>query len=115
MKNVIATLMMGAALCVAAPAFADSADDVKSDMGAINKDKAALGKDNADLANDRAAKAKAKANNDYGSQAGNSVAVGADHVVKGEKQVEKSVDKKILTQHQEQLNKGIDAQTQDNK
>ncbi len=119
MKKLIAMTMIGA-LAAAAPAFADSVQDVQSDQqdvqadkGAIHKDNAAIRKDKASLANDRAAKADAKATDSYGSQAKDSVAIGADKTELSEKHTEKNVDKKILNHHENNLSED-EAKTQGN-
>jgi hypothetical protein len=86
-----------AAFAVATPAFADDTPSgVASDVGAVQKDNAAIAKDNVDLARHRADKAADKANDKWGSQAIDSVNIGADKTKKAEKVDEKDTDKHIL-------------------
>jgi hypothetical protein len=92
-------IALACALALSAPAaFAQSANDeaIKSDVTAVDKDNAALEKDRARLAQHRADKAQDKATDAYGSQAVDSVKIGADHTMIGEKKAERGVDKKIL-------------------
>ena len=85
-----------AAFVLATPAHADDTTaPSSSDVNAIYKDNNALAKDNDQLARDRAAKAQDKATGNWAGQAGTSVGIGVDHVVGGEKQVEKGVDQQI--------------------
>jgi hypothetical protein len=85
------------ALVIAPAAFADDTPaGVAADVGAVQKDNQALSKDDADLARHRAAKAQDKANNAWGSQAVDSVNIGADKAKRSEKESEKSTDKNIL-------------------
>jgi hypothetical protein len=97
----ITTLVLIGALAIAPVAMAQSANDenIKSDVGAINKDNAAIANDQNNIAADRAAKANDKANGNYGSQAVDSVKIGANQTAVAEKQTEKDVDKKILKHH----------------
>jgi hypothetical protein len=93
----LSTLALLSILASAVPALADSTPSgVASDVGAVQKDNQAIGKDNAELAKDRAAKAKDKANGNLGSQAVDSLNIGADKVKKSEKNSEKSSDTKTL-------------------
>jgi hypothetical protein len=93
----LSALALIAALAVAAPAFADDTPaGVASDVNAVQKDNSAMSKSDADLARHRAMKAKDKANGSYGSQAVDSVNIAKDKTVKGEKEQEKSIDKKSL-------------------
>jgi len=84
-------------LILAGPVHADDTPSgVASDVNAVQKDNAALAQKNAQLAKDRAAKAKDKATNSYGSQAVDSVKIGADKLGRSEKEGEKSTDTKTL-------------------
>ncbi len=86
-----------AAFAIVTPALADDTPSgVAADVGAVQKDNAALAKDNADIARHRAAKAQDKANGNIGSQAIDSVNIGADKAKRGEKTEEKSYDQKTL-------------------
>lgn len=95
-----------------APAFgATTAEDhqkIQADLDAIDKDNAALRKDYDALEKDRGEKADAKANGDYGKQAGNSLEIGADKTAIQEKKAEKKVDEKILEHHKNKLAKDQD-------
>ena len=95
-----ATYSLLAALVLAIPVAPALADDtpngVASDVGAVQKDNQSLNKTNSDLAKDRAAKAQDKANGKLGSQAVDSLKVGADKVSRSEKKTEKSHDEKVL-------------------
>ncbi|MDP9127786.1 MAG: hypothetical protein M3N08_05970 [Pseudomonadota bacterium] len=84
------------AVVISIPACADSSRDVDADARAVHKDNHALAKDNVELAKDRAQKAQDKANGNWGGQAVDSMAIGVDHTLRGEKGAEKSLDKKIL-------------------
>jgi len=64
------------------------------------------------LDRDRGAKASAKANGDYGTQAGKSLAIGPDHVAIDEKKAEKKADQDLLKHHQTQMNEDINVQAQ---
>ncbi len=113
MKKLITTVALLSAFALAAPVFAqtdvkDDAQNVESDANAVNKDNSALSKDQATLQKNRDAKAADKANGNYGKQAVDSVKIGADQTAIGEKKAEKSVDKKILTHHQKELNEDAD-------
>jgi hypothetical protein len=89
------TLLSG--LIVATPVFADDTPaGVADDVGAVQKDNADINKSNADLARHRDVKARDKANGYYGSQAIDSVNIGADKMKGQEKESERSADKKIL-------------------
>jgi hypothetical protein len=92
----IATLALISVISLSTPAFAQSQNDqdIKSDVGAINKDNAALQKDQNALAANRAAKAADKANGSYGKQAVDSVKIGADQTAIAEKNAETGADKK---------------------
>jgi len=102
------TLILIGAFSAASPAFADSVQedrqDLQADINAIHKDNEALRKDLDKLDKDRAAKSIDKANNNYGKQAGDSVAIGADKTAINEKKAEKKVDQKILEHHKKELN-----------
>jgi hypothetical protein len=115
MKKLI-TITAITTLMAASSAFADTVPndqaDVQADVGAIHKDNAALNKDRDSLAKDRAAKADDKANENYGHQAKDSVAIGVDQTAIGEKKVEKNVDQKILNHHQNELDKDQSIQGQ---
>ena len=114
--NKLTTLLLISAVSFAAPVMAadtDTADDVKADVGAIHKDNAALNKDADQLAKHRDEKADAKAKSDYVTQAGKSVAIGADKTMIKEKEAEKKVDKKILEHHQKKLNESANSDKED--
>jgi len=112
----LATIILVGAFAAATPALADSAQensqDIQADIDAIHKDNEALRKDMDKLDKDRGAKASAKANKDYGTQAEKSLAIGADKTAIHEKKAEKKVDQKILKHHQEEMNESINAETQ---
>lgn len=100
-----AVLTLAVLLGFAVPAFADTAlekaDDISSDAGAIHKDNAAISHDQSNLAANRAAKARHKANGDWGNQAVDSVKIGANKSAISEKKTEKDVDHEILEHHEE--------------
>jgi hypothetical protein len=109
MKKLVTFTLIGTMACVA-PALADvnaDSNKINADVAAIQKDNDALAKDLAALKKDRDAKAAAKANGQYGKQAADSVAIGADQTAIGEKKVEKNVDTKILTHDQNQMNNDV--------
>ena len=103
MKKVALIALLGAA-CIAAPAFARTAAEIEADIKAskeaIAKDEASLKKYEAELAKDRAEKADAKANDQYGKQAKESVEIGADKAMIKAKQAEKKFDEKRLEHHE---------------
>jgi len=111
MKN-LATIVLISAISAATPAFAasiaDKEKDVQEDIDAIRKDNIALQKDMDKLDRDRGAKAEAKANDEYGKEAADSIAIGADKAAIAEKKAEKKTDQAILEHHQKQLNKKMD-------
>ncbi len=92
------TLALTAAVLIslAVPAFAQTGADVSSDVGAVQKDNTAMSKDQANLAANRAAKAQDKANGNWGSQAVDSVKIGANKTAISEKSTEKNYDTKTL-------------------
>ncbi|HEU5047281.1 MAG TPA: hypothetical protein VFT64_05485 [Rickettsiales bacterium] len=104
-------LLTAACLLAASPAVmaqTENDQDVKSDVNAINKDNAALQKDRDRLAQHRQDKAMDKATDSYGSQAVDSTKIGADKAAIGEKEAEKSVDKKILKHHKKKMKRESD-------
>jgi hypothetical protein len=107
----LTTIALISAITFAGPVLAQTAaqdqdrQDIQSDKNAIHKDNRALGKDQSELNNDRAVKATDKANGNYGKQAEDSAAIGADKTKIQEKQAEKSGDKKILKHHKKKLRK----------
>jgi len=109
--NKLVTMTLLCTVAFTSPVFAQTANDqdIKSDVGAINKDNTALSKDNADIATDRAKKAADKANGNYGKQAVDSMAIGADKTVKQEKVTEKDADQKILQHHKKKVATDTDA------
>jgi hypothetical protein len=108
MKKLMTLALIGAAL--AAPAFAETAQEyhnnTKNDGLAVAKDNADIAKQHDNLAVNRAQKAKAKANGDVVGQAVNSVQIGANHVMVGEKKTEKSMDKDIKKYNEGQPDPG---------
>jgi len=115
MKKLITITLIGA-VAVVSPAIANNVQDnsqaIQADIDAIHKDNDALRKDMDKLDQDRGAKASAKANGEYGKQAGKSLAIGADQVAIDEKKAEKKADQDVLKHHQKQMNEEIDAETQ---
>ena len=97
----LATIALIAAVAASTPVFAQSQNDqdIKADVGAINKDNAAMQQDQANLAANRAAKAADKANGSYGKQAVDSVKIGTNQTAIAEKSAETGVDKKVLQHH----------------
>ena len=85
---------------LAMPAFAetdsDKLQDIRNDDAAIHKDNAAIQNDQSNLDTNRAAKASAKANGKLGSQAVNSVKIGANKAAISEKKTEKDIDKDTM-------------------
>ena len=82
------------------PAFAETdsekLQDIRNDSGAVHKDDAAIAHDNDNLAANRAAKAKDKANGNWGSQAVDSAKIGGNQAAVSEKKSEKDVDQNIM-------------------
>ena len=99
MQKLFSLALIGA-LSLTGAAYAQDQADINADVGAIHKDNAALSKDQQRIEKDRADKEAAKAHGDAATQAGKSVAIGADQTMKGEKKVEKSIDQKILEHHE---------------
>ena len=71
---------------------------VSKDQTAIDKDNAVLDKDTVALERDRVMKAQNKAAGNWGSQAVNSIGIGYDRLLIGEKNTEKSIDETIENQ-----------------
>ncbi len=97
MKKLFALALIGAAL--ASPALAQTAteyhNDVKGDAPAIAKDNNDINNQHNNMAVNRAEKAHDKATGNVVGQTVNSVQLGANHLMVGEKKTEKSMDKDI--------------------
>jgi len=95
------TLALIGALAIAPAAFAETTKaDIKASENAIKKDDAAIAKQEGNIEVNRAEKAAAKANDKPLDQASESVQIGANKAAIKAKEMEKSVDEKILD-HQE--------------
>lgn len=108
-------ILTAACMLIASPvamAQTQNDQDVKSDVNAINKDNAALQKDHDRLEQHRQEKAMDKANDNYGGQAVDSTKIGADKAAIGEKEAEKSVDKKILKHHKKKMKRESESSNQ---
>lgn len=92
---VVAAAMFSIAVPALAETYADQAQDIQSDKGAIQKDNTAVQHDNQNLVGNRAAKAADKAKGDWAGQAVDSVKIEANKATRTEKTSEKGLDQGI--------------------
>jgi hypothetical protein len=112
MNRLAVFLLLCAFSLTAVLATAENVDDIEraiqADIEALRRDSEALKRDMEQLNMHRAAKANAKANKEYGKQAGASLAIGADHTAITAKKAEVAIDEKLLDHHRKKLNKELD-------
>ncbi len=104
MKKALIIAFAGA-VTLSGAAFADTtSSDIAADKGAIAKDNKAIAKQQGNIAVNRAEKEDAKESGNVLDQASQSVQIGANKAAIEEKKAEKSVDKKILDHHADEMN-----------